>query len=322
MTRGQIRAALALMSALALTFGCGGPRAAFPGSTDVRVPETLRIRSGGRIVTVPFEEYVLASVLSEVTPLNETPATIARIYDVQAVIARTYAAAHVGRHAAEGFDLCDSTHCQLYEPARIQSSRFAADARAAVERTAGVMLVFDHRPAETLFHADCGGFTAAADTVWGGAAVPYLIAAPDDAPSLVHRAWRVTMTLARLRAALNANPRSRVGNRFDGFRVTARDAGGRVETVVAGGELSPTLRGEELRSILNQTLGQPGIQSTRFAIASNAGGVTFDGSGFGHGVGLCQRGAAARARDGDSLQDILWHYFPGTTLQKTLGVRH
>lgn len=268
------------------------------------------------MVSVPFEEYVLASVLSEVTPLNETPETVARIFEVQAVIARTYAAAHLGRHAAEGFDLCDSTHCQLYDPARVQSSRFAADARAAIERTAGVMLVFDHRPAETLFHADCGGFTAAADAVWGGPAVPYLIAAPDDAPSLVHRAWRVTMTAVRLRAALNANPRSRVGNRFDGFRVTARDPGGRIETVVASGELSPTLRGEELRSILNQTLGQPGVQSTRFAVSRDASSFVFDGSGFGHGVGLCQRGAAARARDGESLQDILSHYFPGTELRR------
>jgi len=311
-----IRGALALTAVLAVTIGCGAPHAQFPGSIDVRAPSTLRVRSAGRIVTVPFEDYVLASVLSEVTPLNETPATVARIYEVQAVIARTYAAAHLGRHAAEGFDVCDSTHCQLYEPARVQSSRFAPDARAAVERTAGVLLVFEHRPAEALFHADCGGFTAAAETVWGGAAVPYLIAAPDDAPSLVHRAWRVTMTPARLRAALNANPRSRVGNRFDGFRVTARDTGGRIETVVAGGELSPTLRGEELRSILNQTLGQPGIQSTRFAISREAAGFVFDGSGFGHGVGLCQRGATARARDGEPLQDILAHYFPGTTLQR------
>lgn len=316
MTRGQIRAALAVTAVLALTVACGGPHAQLPGSIDLRAPQTLRVRSGGRIVTVPLEEYVLGSVLAEVTPLNEAPATVARIFDVQAVVARTYAAARLGRHAAEGFDVCDSTHCQLYDPARVQSSRFAADARAAVERTAGVMLVFDRRPAQAFFHADCGGFTAAADTVWGGAAVPYLIAAPDDAPSLVHRAWRVTMTLARLRAALNDNPRSRVGNRFDGFRVTARDAGGRVETVVADGEMSPALRGEELRSLLNQTLGQPGIQSTRFVISRDDAGVTFDGSGFGHGVGLCQRGAAARARDGQPLKDILGHYFPGTTLQR------
>src|SRR5262245_47588710 len=223
MSPSQKRAALAGVALLVLTMACGGPHATFPGSIDVRTPQTLRVRSSGRIVSVPFEDYVLASVLSEVTPINETPATVARIYEVQAVVARTYAAAHVGRHAAEGFDVCDSTHCQLYDPARVSTSRFAVAARAAVEKTAGVMLVFDHHPADALVHADCGGYSAAADAVWGGRAVPYLIAAPDEAPSLVHRAWRVTMTAARVRAALNANPRSRVGNRFDDFRVTARD---------------------------------------------------------------------------------------------------
>ena len=61
---------------------------------------------------------------------------------------------------AEGFDLCDGVHCQLYEPGRIRTSRFAAVARAAVERTAGMILAYSNRPAEVLFHADCGGHTA------------------------------------------------------------------------------------------------------------------------------------------------------------------
>src|SRR5262249_30645265 len=121
----------------------------------------------------------------------------------------------------------------------------------------------------------------------------------DEAPTLVHREWHVTMTAARVRAALNANPRSQVGNRFDGFRVTARDSGGRIETVVATGELSPTLRGEELRSILNQTLGQPRIPSTRFSGSPAGVRLGFRGTGFGTGRRFVPAGrGGARARGG------------------------
>ena len=52
-------------------------------------------------------------------------------------IARTYAVSNRGRHAKDGFDVCSTTHCQLYEPARLTTSRWAAAAQAAVQRTAG-----------------------------------------------------------------------------------------------------------------------------------------------------------------------------------------
>ena len=80
--------------------------------------------------------------LSEVTPVGADPAAVARIFEVQTVLARTYAVAHLGRHQKDGFDLCDTTHCQLYQPARIKTSRFAEAARHAVERTRGVVLMF------------------------------------------------------------------------------------------------------------------------------------------------------------------------------------
>ena len=89
------------------------------------------MRSGGQIVSVPLDDYVAASILSEVSPLGETPDTVARIFQIQAVVARTYAVFSIGRHHAEGFDLCDSTHCQLYEPGRLKTSRFADVARLA-----------------------------------------------------------------------------------------------------------------------------------------------------------------------------------------------
>jgi len=290
-----------------------------PAAPPLRVPDEIRVRAAGHVVTVPIEEYVLGSALAEVSPLDETDATVARVFEVQAVLARTYAAGHLGRHASEGFDLCDGTHCQLYQPDRLRTSRFAAAARAAVGRTAHEVLAFADRPVEALFHADCGGSTSAALDVWGGRSVPYLLASPDDVPTVAHRAWNLTVTAAQLRDALARDDRSRVGRNLDDVQVATRDAGGRAATVSVRGEVPHTLRGEEFRAILNGTLGSHGLMSTRFDITRAAGGYRFSGTGFGHGVGLCQVGAAARARRGDSLASILGAYFPGAHLVRGTG---
>lgn len=296
---------------------CGVPGPMTPTGPVLSVPARIRVRAAGRIVSVPVEEYVLGSALAEVTPIDESPATVARIYEVQAVLARTYAASHLARHRAEGFDLCDSTHCQLYEPARVQTSRFAAVARAAVLRTSGQLLAYAQRPVEALFHADCGGHTDGADAVWGGAPVPYLLPAPDNVPAAAHRSWKIAVSADDLRAAFNADARSRVGRKLDSVTVRQRDVSGRAAQIALGGEVARVLRGEELRAILNQKLGDKGIQSTRFSITKTGLTYTFQGTGFGHGVGLCQLGAATRARRGESLDSILGHYFQGAKLLKT-----
>jgi SpoIID/LytB domain protein len=80
---------------------------------------------------VDLESYVADTILSEVSPLGESDDVIAEIFEVQAIVARSYAVTEIGRHRSEGFDVCDSTHCQLYQPSRRQTSRFAAAALQA-----------------------------------------------------------------------------------------------------------------------------------------------------------------------------------------------
>jgi len=308
--------ALALVVAAGAAASCGPlpPRA--PGPGGVRLPERILVRSQGRIVAVPFEDYILGSILSEVMPTGESPATAARVFEVQAVIARSYAAAELGRHRSEGFDLCDSTHCQLYDPARIRSSAVADLARAAVRATAGRVLIYRGRVAETFFHADCGGSTAAADDVWGGERIPYLVAAPDVISPVRHRAWTSTIGVADLTRALAADPQAAVGRRLDGIEVRTRDASGRAKEIVIRGDQPRVLTGDEFRTIVNRALGDRALDSSKFTVARDGSRYTFTGTGLGHGVGLCQLGAAARARRGDALEAILGEYFPGTVLAK------
>lgn len=280
------------------------------------LPEQLRVRTGGKIVSVDLESYVVDTILSEVSPLNEPENVVAGIFEVQAVIARTYAVARDGRHHAEGFDVCDTTHCQLYQPARRRTSRFAEAATQAVERTRSVVLTYDGRPIEALFHADCGGATAAAETVWGGAPVPYLQVLVDDLPDPTHRAWRVSATVEQLRKALNGDARTTVGRRLDEIAVGARDDSGRASGLNVRGEKIYAVRGDVLRSVLNRALAGRGIQSTLFTIQRQGAEYIFSGTGFGHGVGLCQRGAASRLRRGDSVNDVLRSYYVGTRLAR------
>ena len=232
---------------------------------------------------------------------------------MQAILARSYAAGHLGRHAAEGFDLCDSTHCQVYQPGRIRTSRFAAVARQAVADTRGEVVSFAHRIAETLFHADCGGYTETAERVWGNP-VPYLVGAPDIVPPDAHRRWETDVTPDRLRDILDSDARSAVGRHLTSVRIAVRDASGRAAEIEVRGDRTRILRGEQLRAILNQTLGAAAIRSTRLTITRVGQDYRFSGTGWGHGVGLCQLGAAARARRGDSVAQILAAYYPGTQL--------
>ena len=68
---------------------------------------------------LPLEDYVAGAALSEAAPGAAGARAAEAMFEVQAIVARTYAEAHRGRHAREGFDLCSTTHCQIYEPARL-----------------------------------------------------------------------------------------------------------------------------------------------------------------------------------------------------------
>jgi stage II sporulation protein D len=321
--RRALRTSLVPFAAIAAALGaaCITPHplspAVVPPARAVELPREIRVRVAGRVTSVPLEQYVLGTALSEVSPVGEPPATVERIFEVQAILARTYAAAHVRRHGREGFDLCDDMHCQLYEPSRIGPSRFTAAAREAVARTRGQVLVYDDKPIEAVFHADCGGHTADASQVWNGPALPYLTGGPDDLPASTHRTWTIDLSADRIRTACNASRSTAIGKRLTNLRVVDRDRSGRVLAIDVQGDRTIRLRGEQFRTLLNDAFGPRTIMSTRFVVERTGQTYTLTGSGYGHGVGLCQVGAATRARRGESLDEIFAAYFPGASLVGT-----
>lgn len=287
----------------------------FESSLRVQVAE-----QGNAVRRVALEQYVQATIISEFAPASGEPEVVERMLEVQAVISRTYAIANPGRHARQGFDLCSTTHCQLYEPSRLKTSRWAAAARAAVAKTAGAVLWHGRGPVLALFHADCGGHTNTAVNAWRGTARPYLSAVPDDdVDGRAHARWRYEASAAVLLGALNSDRRTRVGTRIDAIKVIDRDVSGRADTVALNGQIDRLVRGEDLRAVLTRQFGARAVRSAMFDVRRERGAFVFDGRGFGHGVGLCQAGALWRLRAGASPAAVLQRYFPNTTL---LAVDH
>ena len=297
-------------------------RATLPAAA-VGAPRFVRVKvtEGGRseIRRVALEDYVRAAVISEFAPPSGEPELVERMLEVQAVISRTYALANLSRHARDGYDLCSTTHCQLFEPGRLRTSRWSLAAADATAQTSGQILWYAGAPAATLFHADCGGHTSRSSDVWGGEGRPYLVSLADDGPAQeAHGTWQFDAAIAQVRAALNADPRTRVGARLDGLTVLDRDDAGRAERVALHAAHDRIVRGEDLREVLSRTFGAHSIKSTWFDIQRDHNTLHFEGRGFGHGVGLCQAGALARLRAGARLPAVLQRYFPGTRLI-TLG---
>ena len=297
--------------------GCTPTRRPAPlGVPASKSPEFLRVKlADGKVRRVALEDYVHGTIISEFAPPSGDVAQIERMLEVQAVIARTYAITHLSRHGREGFDLCSTTHCQLYQPSRIQTSTWSRPAAEAVSHTAGVVLWYGSAPASVLFHADCGGHTSAVADVWPGPARPYLAPIADDGPAkAAHTAWRFEVDTKKLLAALNSDSRTRVGKQLTSIGVSQRDEAGRARLVALRGTRQVTVRGEELRIVLTRAFGPKSVRSTSFEVAKRGSEFVFDGRGYGHGVGLCQVGAFARLKAGAQPDQVLGRYYPGTRL--------
>jgi stage II sporulation protein D len=290
----------------------GAPPAPRGGTATLRVQ--TQHNGAARVVTFDLEEYVRRSVGAEIVVSTRDAGWAEAIYEVQAIVARTYAVAHIGRHADEGFDLCSTTHCQLF-PDRAPPTRWDDVIAAAVEATRGLVIAYDGRPIRALFHAHCGGQTSNAEAIWPGSPVPYLRGVRD--PFCVRERparWTFRLSSARLARDLERSPRTRVDGRIDGFQVVERDPAGRVLMVALTGGRDGLVRGEELRSVIMQAEGPTSLRSPRYTVRREGDTFVFAGQGFGHGAGLCQTGMMGRIKAGHTPKDVLTYYFRGSRL--------
>ena len=304
----------AVMCAAVLVSVAGSAVAGGGAGTQVDVSDTdLVAASRGRVVrvgpggggsprpatTVPLELYVARVLAGEGEPNAPEAARQAL-----AVAIRTYAETNLGRHGRDGFDLCDSTHCQ------VPRASTAATRRTALA-TAGQILTYNGRPAHLFYSASCGGYSESAAEVWPDADYPYLQVVPDD----VHGndpPWTLTLTLEQVERALE---RAGFAGTLRDLRIDMRNTSGRAARLEVEGLNPRVIKGDELRAAIGYTT----LRSTAFSIERIGNSVRFTGRGFGHGVGMCVIGASRRAARGESMQAILAQYYPGLQLVSVSG---
>src|ERR1044072_6269503 len=268
-----------------------------------------------KIILTTDRESAVASVTAAEIGSNREPETAKAL----SVVVRTFMLSHEGRHADEGFDFCDTTHCQFYRGESDLSAELASPVIASsVSAVEGQHLSFDHKPIESYFTAVCGGRSVTPEMVWGGAsdkgyqyhrvicrwcrASPYANwrRSASEASALNALSIAVGFKLSHAALILTDNDEA------DGFArsVIINDAGRQVK-----------MSADEFRRAIGRKLGWNRVLSPTFTIERHGRSIIFRGRGFGSQVGLCLAGAVAQAKAGRSYQEILKFYYPQTEIR-------
>jgi stage II sporulation protein D len=252
--------------------------------------------------------------------------------EAQAVAARSFTYTKMLARGARDFDLRATESDQVYGGIAVET--FWGD--LAVAATAGWVLRFRGQVVTAPYHSACGGSTALPSETWRGGQDGYLRTVSDTSPrtgrpwcDIAPRAqWERRFTVADLATAIERYARDRTTvpsgaiKSIRDARVEGRTASGRARAIVlTTGAGDVTVRGDEIRYALRSATGGI-LPSTAFSLATERaangqlGAVVLRGRGNGHGVGLCQWGAIARARAGDDFRAILKAYYPGADITR------
>jgi SpoIID/LytB domain protein len=277
-------------------------------------PVTIR-NTGERLLLIQkisFTNYILGVVHGEM-PTGHDEALKA-----QAVAASSYALYNLNRHSREGYDFCDSTHCQFY---RGMISRDTPH-YSAVMSVRGELISKNGLIVESFYHSTCGGMTTNARDVFGihspgitGISDRKTVNSPPFCFSSPHFEWKYIIEKERLGNILKKERLFADIGTLQSLNILETDKSGRViEIQVKGKQAVKTLSGYDFWQIMGYNLGWGTIKSSRFKVFEKNGKLTFSGLGLGHGLGKCQHGAMEMAKRGKSYKEILKHYFPDTEL--------
>ena len=249
------------------------------------------------------------------------------------------------------FDVCADDHCQRYQGImKIVSEQ----AEEAVRETDGMVITYQDEICDARYSKACGGLTEDFETAWDNKRVPYLGSISDS--SVPHRPirteeeasrWilsapeaychtkderllekilpdfdRETKTFFRWtieysREELEEILREKSGFDFGTLQEIVplrRGPSGRISRLKIVGSKRSMVVGKELE--IRRWLSRSHLYSSAFVVTVEADRFTLHGAGWGHGVGLCQIGAAVMATRGFSAEEILRHYFRGVEIQK------
>jgi stage II sporulation protein D len=273
------------------------PASPLPGSI-IRVQQPDR-----SILALDVETYLYG-----VVPLESPPSWPAAALQAQAIVARTYALQK--RTLSRAYDVLATDADQRYGGRAAERPASSA----AVDATRGQTLTYLGGPASVFYSACCGGHSADANEMWGHAGLTYLRGVDDPfCTAAPDYRWQRTMPLDRASAALA----DRLGGPPQAMQLDAADDSGRPRSVtfrndsglavsLPVSDLRRRFGADTVRSLWLRTIAVDRTQAVPL--------VVIEGSGRGHGVGLCQWGARGMALNGAGASAILVHYFPGTAV--------
>jgi len=308
-------------------------------------------RLGGSGVTavniVSMEEYLFSVVPSEM-PATWHPEAL----KAQAVAARTYALNMITRgNSHVGFDLCDRVCCQVYRGVEWEHE----NSTQAVLATSGLVALFNGQPIEAVYFASSGGRTENSENVWQSAVPYLRsVADPQEFEPVMWTRTFTLNEISHLltqngHGAVGAATAVSIGSTLPSGRIESliihgtsgqlvleRESirtffspleGGSLQSrnfAIAGGgqtiEEISIFDGNQMittqsagLSIISAQEGITTIPTQALTTASNT--ITLNGRGFGHGVGMSQRGAEGMARQGHNFREILTHFYRGITIE-------
>lgn len=235
------------------------------------------------------------------------------------------------------FDVCADDHCQRYQGLTMAAGETV---RKAIDQTWGLVLTSEGQICDTRFSKCCGGRMELFSTCWEDRDYPYLQALPDT-PGCVDGGevfcdtkdesilsqvlndydletkdfYRWTAEYSR--SEVSDLVRRRSGVDFGVIRDLVpieRGPSGRLKKLKVVGDKRTMIIGKEL--IIRRWLSESHLKSSAFEIRWNGDRLILNGAGWGHGVGLCQIGAAVMASKGYTFDQILSHYYPGSGLKR------
>ncbi|PBQ30385.1 hypothetical protein CNR22_00940 [Sphingobacteriaceae bacterium] len=243
-----------------------------------------------------INQIVLDNYIAGVTEAEAGSRSAMEFYKVQAILARTFALAHVNKHALEGFSLCDQVHCQAYygKPRDQNIYKAMAGTRGKVVVDENLNLIV------AAFHSNSGGQTANSEDVWGSRTT-YLRSIVDTFSTKMPNArWERRMLKEDWLSYLKLKHNFPIENEEEKDAALHFTQETRKIFLECNNSKVPL---KNVRLDLQ-------LKSTFFSISEiNKDTILFRGRGYGHGLGMCQEGAMRMVKLGYSYTDVLNFYY-------------
>ena len=229
------------------------------------------------------------------------------------------------REAHTHFDVCADDHCQRYQGV---SRKVTPQVHEAIRATRGIVLSYEGEVCDARFSKCCGGKTELYESCWDDTPHPYLSVVDDpfcntDDPKILSEVlnhydqstdfyrWTEKYTQKELSELVYRRSGFDYGDIIDLIPIE-RGPSGRIVRLQIVGTKATRIIGKELE--IRRTLSETHLYSSAFEVEKKDNSFILHGSGWGHGVGLCQIGAAVMGAKGYNYKEILHHYYPEASL--------